>query len=114
MQSVLDHFFIAIHSRYDIEKPASKRLIRRKLNLINRLHEENLELKKEWKKKETYLKKLSTEYVLLGKECEAEKMYDAASRNYEKALNLYPDHPIAKRQLRNLMKTGHIKATKTK
>ena len=114
MQSALDHFFIAIHSRYDIEKPASKRLIRRKLNLINRLREENLQLKDEWKKKETYLKKLSTEYVLLGKECEAEKMYDAASRNYEKALNLYPDHPIAKRQLRNLMKTGHIKATKAK
>jgi tetratricopeptide (TPR) repeat protein len=114
MQAAIDHFFVAIHSRYDIEQPAAKRLIRRELNVINQLREENLQLKDEWKKKETYLKKLSTEYVLLGKECEAEKMYDAASRNYEKALSLYPDHPIAKRQLRNLMKTGHIKATKAK
>ena len=37
--------FQAIHSRYDIEKPNVQRLIRRKLNIINRLKEENRALK---------------------------------------------------------------------
>ena len=40
MQKALDYFFLAIHSRYDIEKPSAKRLIRRKLNVINSLKEE--------------------------------------------------------------------------
>ncbi|MCH4186414.1 MAG: AAA family ATPase, partial [Prevotella sp.] len=34
MQAAIDHFFVAIHSRYDIEQPAAKRLIRRELNVI--------------------------------------------------------------------------------
>lgn len=33
--SFLRNFFLAIHSRYDIERPAAKRFIRRKLNIIN-------------------------------------------------------------------------------
>lgn len=41
MQSALDNFFLAIHSRYDIEKPLAKRFIRRKLNTVNLLREEN-------------------------------------------------------------------------
>lgn len=35
MQGALDNFFLAIHSRYDIEKPSAKRLIRRKLGKVN-------------------------------------------------------------------------------
>ncbi|HRN16947.1 MAG TPA: AAA family ATPase, partial [Xylanibacter oryzae] len=41
MDKFLNDFFKAIHSRYDIEKPAAKRLIRRKLNCINSLKEQN-------------------------------------------------------------------------
>ena len=40
----LDEFFKAIHARYDIEKPAAQRLIRRKLNIINSLKAENRQL----------------------------------------------------------------------
>ena len=36
LQAAIDNFFLAIHSRYDIEKPAAKRLIRRKLSIIQR------------------------------------------------------------------------------
>ena len=43
--SFLDNFFKAIHSRYDIEKPAAKRLIRKKLGIIHTLAEENKKLK---------------------------------------------------------------------
>ncbi|MCI1247267.1 MAG: DEAD/DEAH box helicase [Prevotella sp.] len=108
MQSAIDHFFVAIHSRYDIEQPVAKRFIRRQLNVINDLKKENKQLKDEWKKKEIYLKQLSTEYVLLGKECEAERMFEAAAKNYQKAITLYPDNPIAIKKIKGLLKTGHI------
>ncbi len=100
----LKNFFLAIHSRYDIEKPQAKRLIRRKLNIINTLKAENQQLRKELKERDLYLKKLSVEYVVLGKECEKEHMTEAAIANYEKALNLYPENPEAKRRIKKLKK----------
>lgn len=108
MQKALDNFFLAIHSRYDIEKPVAKRYIRRKLNIINELKEENKRLKEQQKKQEDYLKKLAVEYTLLGKECEKEGMEDAAINNYKKAIELYPSAPEAKRRLKKLeKKTGN-------
>ena len=104
MQKALDNFFLAIHSRYDIEKPVAKRYIRRKLNIINELKEENKRLKEQQKKQEDYLKKLAVEYTLLGKECEKEGMEDAAINNYKKAIELYPSAPEAKRRLKKLEK----------
>lgn len=104
MQKALDYFFLAIHSRYDIEKPSAKRLIRRKLNVINVLKEEINKLKKEQKDKEKYLKTLAVEYVMMGKECEKDHFIDAAIRNYHKALTLCPDIPEAKRRLKKLSK----------
>lgn len=95
-------FFKAIHSRYDIEKPAAKRLIRRKLGIITRLKSENETLRKELKSREQLMKRLAAEYTLLGKECEAEHMDEAAKRNYEKALELYPEAHDAKRRLKKL------------
>ena len=102
MQSALDNFFLAIHSRYDIEKPAAKRLIRRKLNIINQKQAEIERLNEELTKKEDYLKELAIEYLVMGKECEAEKMNEAAIRNYEKALRLCHELPEAKRRLKKL------------
>lgn len=100
----LAHFFKAIHSRYDIEKPVVRRLIRRKLGIINQLREEKHALEEKQRKQEQFLKKLSTEYVVLGKDCEREGMPKAAIANYQKALELYPDNPEAKRRLRKLSK----------
>ena len=91
----LAHFFKAIHSRYDIEKPVVRRLIRRKLGIINQLREEKHALEEKQRKQEQFLKKLSTEYVMLGKDCEREGMPKAAIANYQKALELYPDNPEA-------------------
>ncbi len=85
--SFLDNFFKAIHSRYDIEKPAAKRLIRKKLGIIHTLAEENKKLKEEQIRKNEFLKKLASEYTLLGKECEREHMTEAAIKNYEKAID---------------------------
>ena len=100
--AALDAFFLAIHSRYDIEKPAAKRLIRRKLNTINVQRQRIADLEQQLQKKNDYLKKLAVEYVIMGKECEMEKMTEAAIRNYEKALDLCPDIPEAKRKLKKL------------
>ncbi|MBP5277026.1 MAG: AAA family ATPase [Prevotella sp.] len=103
-EQFLNHFFIAIHSRYDIEKPAAKRLIRKKLSVINRLKKEKEELEKEIEQQKDYLEQLSVEYILMGKECEHEKMWDAAIANYNKALKLRPDSVEAKRRLKILRK----------
>lgn len=104
MQAALDHFFIAIHSRYDIEQPRIKRLLRRKLNVINTQRAEIQRLKDEAQKKEESLKKLAMEFVMMAKECEHEGFKEAAIRNYEKALALCPNIPQALRQLKKLRK----------
>lgn len=104
MESFLDNFFKAIHSRYDIEKPLARRFIRSKLNVVNKLRAENQRLLEEKKEKDDFLKRLAVEYVMLGKECEKEKMNVAAIANYKKALKLCPDIPEAKRRLKRLQK----------
>ena len=100
----LDNFFKAIHSRYDIEKPHIKRFIRRKLEIINSQKRRIGELEELLSAKQEQLKRLAAEYTLLGRECEHEHMTDAAIRNYEKALELYPDAGDARRRLKKLKK----------
>ena len=109
----LESFFKAIHSRYDIEKPHIRRFIRKKLEIINRQkreietlraqHAAELEaLRQELQSKQELLKRLAAEYTILGRECEHEHMPEAAIRNYEKALELYPDAGDAQRRLKKL------------
>ena len=109
----LESFFKAIHSRYDIEKPHIRRFIRKKLEIINRQkreietlrtqHAAELEaLRQELQSKQELLKRLAAEYTILGRECEHEHMPEAAIRNYEKALELYPDASDAQRRLKKL------------
>lgn len=102
MQKALDAFFIAIHSRYDIEKPVAKRYLRRKLNRLNTLQTEIDRLKQEARQRDDYLRRLAVEYVVMGKECEREGMRDAATRNYEKAITLCPDLKEAKLRIKKL------------
>ena len=98
----LHNFFLAIHSRYDIEQPVVQRYIRRKLGIITQQQARISELQNEISRREALLKRLAVEYTLLGKECEQEQMNEAAIRNYEKALELCPDHPEALRRLKKL------------
>lgn len=109
LQAAIDNFFLAIHSRYDIEKPAAKRLIRRKLSIIQRQKAEIDRLNEVIHQKEAYLKKLAVEYVMMGRECEKEGFREAAIRNFEKALELCPDIPEAKRRLKKLNKSNSEK-----
>ena len=98
----LENFYKAIHSRYDIEKPHIRRFIRRKLEVINRQKQEIEKLHKELDSKQELLKRLAAEYTILGRECEHEHMLEAAIRNYENALELYPDVGDARRRLKKL------------
>ena len=88
----LEHFFIAIHSRYDIERPNIKRLIRKKLGIINKLKAENVNLKERMAEQKKNLQKYAREYYQMGNEA-ITHAHDvrAAIANYDKALELYPE-----------------------
>lgn len=89
---MLDEFFLAIRSRYDIEKPLIKRFIAKKLQIINKLKEENAELKRQMQEQQDMLTELAQEYYELGNMAITEG-HDpqAALLNYEKALKLNPN-----------------------
>ena len=110
-ESFLDNFFLAIHSRYDIEKPVPKRLLRRKLHIINQLKEENKNIREKFNKQNEFLKKLSMEYVIMGKECEREGMNQAAINNHKKALELCPENPKPKNRIAKLLSQNSENST---
>ena len=92
----LNHFFKAIHSRYDIEKPVIQRLIRRKLGVINKLRDNNDQLKSQMAEQQKRLQAYAREYYLMGNES-ITLAHDsrAAIANYDKALELYPEYTDA-------------------
>lgn len=100
----LEQFFLAIHSRYDIEKPLVKRFIRKKLNIINRLKAENQALKEAARERDEALRRYAREYVTMGDECIKAKMPDAAMRNYNKAITLCPTLKEAWKKIKKLEK----------
>lgn len=90
-ETFLETFFKAIHLRYDIEKPLVRRFIRKKLNIINQLREENAQLKEAMVNQRQQLKKYAQEYLEMGHVCinEAGDL-KAAIRNYDKAIEMNP------------------------
>lgn len=96
MEECLEQFFRAIHSRYDIEKPVARRLIRRKLGIINTLKEKNSRLQEEMRRQQERLRKYAREYLQMGNEC-ITQAHDsrAAIANYDKAISLDPGYTDA-------------------
>ena len=90
-EGCLEQFFLAIHSRYDIEKPIARRFIRKKLGIINKLKEENRKLKDQMRIQQKNLEKYAHEYYQMGNDC-ITQAHDtkAALANYDKAIELYP------------------------
>lgn len=95
--SCLDHFFIAIHARYDIEKDYAKRYLRRRLNKINILKAEIESLKQQLKDKDMEVKEMqfvlndyAKEYYALGEECVKMHEPQAAITNFDKAIRMNP------------------------
>ncbi len=93
MEECLEQFFLAIHSRYDIEKPIARRFIRRKLNVVNTLKEQNKAMKEEMRAQQERLHKYAREYLQMGNECIMQAHDErSALANYNKALELYPEY----------------------
>lgn len=89
-------FFKAIHENYRIESPLAKRFIRYKLQIINRLKEENRLLKEEIAMRRNEMKDFAKEYYLMGNSCIVEAHNaSAALANYDKALSLDPQYTDA-------------------
>ena len=95
-EGFLEQFFLAIHSRYDIEKPVIKRFIRKKLEIINRQKKENQRLLEQLYVQRKNLEKYAREYYLMGNEC-ITQAHDsrAAIANYDKAIELNPSYTDA-------------------
>ena len=95
-EGCLEQFFLAIHSRYDIEKPVARRYIRKKLGIINQLKEENRKLKERMRVQRKNLEKYAEEYYRMGNEC-ITQAHDtkAAIANYNKAIELNPQYTDA-------------------
>lgn len=92
-EECVDTFFKAIRARYDIEKPLSKRFIRKKLNVISELKRQNKLLIDKMLEQRTALHKYAEEYYLLGNECIVSyKDTRAALANFKKALDLDPTY----------------------
>ena len=104
---LLQHFFTAIHARYDIESPSARRLIRRKLSSITRLKQEKndlelriAELEQQLGQRSRTLHQFAREYYLMGNESLQDFGNNtAALRNYEKAIALWPDFEAAHKRL---------------
>lgn len=90
-EGFLEQFFLAIHSRYDIEKPIIKRFMRKKLGVINELKKKNEEMKVQMALQRKNLEKYAKEYYQMGNEC-ITQAHDAraAIANYNKAIELNP------------------------
>ena len=90
-EECLEQFFLAIHSRYDIEKPVARRFIRKKLGIINQLKAANNQLKEQMRIQRKNLEKYAMEYYQMGNDC-ITQAHDtkAAIANYNKAIELNP------------------------
>ena len=95
-EGCLEQFFLAIHSRYDIEKPTARRFIRKKLGVINQLKDENRKLKDQMRMQLKNLEIYAEEYYRMGNDCitQAHDM-QAAIANYNKAIELNPQYTDA-------------------
>ena len=95
-EECLEQFFLAIHSRYDIERPIARRFIRKKLGIINQLKEENRKLREQMHAQSKNLEKYAVEYYQMGNDC-ITQAHDtrAAIANYNKAIELYPKYTDA-------------------
>ncbi len=92
-EECVETFFKAIRARYDIEKPLSKRFLRKKLNAITELKNQNQLLISKMLEQRKALRKYAEEYYLLGNECIVSyKDARAGLANFKKALELDPTY----------------------
>lgn len=96
MEGCLTHFFTAIHSRYDIEKPHIRRFIRQKLNGFVTLRHEVEECKEKLQQQKQLMQRYAKEYYQMGNDCITQVRHaKAAIANYKKAIEMDPEYTDA-------------------
>lgn len=93
MKEAVDAFAAAVGKRNELSNPLAKRLLRMKLQRFNTQQEQLKDLQKEFYKQQEINKEYAHEYYLMGNECVTKaRDYNAALRNFDKALKLYPGY----------------------
>lgn len=93
----LDHFFTAIHTRYDIEQPLPRRILQRKLASLNKMRRQRDNALQRLQELQQKQKKYAEEYYVMGNECiTGAKNTKAALANYAKAIELNSTHVEAR------------------
>lgn len=88
----VEAFSAAIEKKNELANPLARRLLRMKLSRFNSQKEEIKRLKEELYAQREIQKEYAREYYLMGNECIAKaRDAQAALRNFDKALKLYPD-----------------------
>lgn len=91
MKEAVESFSVALGKRNELENPLTWRLVSFKLNRMNSLEAEVRRLKEELYAQQEVQKEYAREYYLMGNECITKaKDPNAAIRNFNKALKLYP------------------------
>lgn len=83
-------FHEAITARNEFDKPEVRRLVARKLNVINRLREENERLRAHVEQDRQRFADIASNYLLLGNDCAEAGEYQGALANYRRALEYDP------------------------
>lgn len=89
----IKQFFLAIHSRYDVEKPACKRLFRLKLNHFNAIKAENERLQEELDKQTRLCGGLPQSITCWGRSVRKRRCWRLPSRIIRKRWNFVPTTP---------------------
>jgi tetratricopeptide (TPR) repeat protein len=115
MAEAVEAFSAAIEKRNELTRPAVKRLLRMKLQHFTTQKEEIKRLKETLHTRQETHKEYAREYYLMGNECITRAGdAQAALRNFDKALKLYPDFVDAwVRKGVTLMDTGDCHAAQT-
>lgn len=83
-------FHEAITARNEFDKPEVRRLVARKLNVINRLREENERLRARVEQDRQRFADIASNYLLLSNDCAEAGEYQGALANYRRALEYDP------------------------
>lgn len=83
-------FHEAITARNEFDKPEVRRLVARKLNVINRLREENERLRARVEQDSERFADIASDYLVLGNDCAEAGEYQGALANYRRALEYDP------------------------
>ena len=92
MKEAVESFAAATGKRNELSTPLIQRLLRFKLQRINAQQQQIKSLRNELQQQKEIQKEYAREYYLMGNECITKaKDYNAAIRNFDKALKLYPE-----------------------